>query len=197
LYSSSIEEVKGFCRFHPLGCCRSGYPSGAFFDRLSLADQYSKISGYAGINLVPGNAAEPRFMADIALMNPESKESYAIKGQFRNASELFFEGEVTMVDCPLMRFIKGQARENVISLHLTGSGTPTNILASASIDKFVYQLGGFDLEARAKTESCRSSVHAVTRLAVVEREHIVGRLCLAFLRYDECISVRSIWWRTR
>jgi hypothetical protein len=49
-----------------------------------------------------------------------------------------------------MRFIKGQAREDLVSLHVTCSGTPSNILASASIDKMVYQLGGFDLEARAK-----------------------------------------------
>lgn len=146
-----MEEMKGFLPLASVIDLKGEITaSGVFFDRVSLTDSYSTIQGHAGLNAVPGTEGESRFAADVALENKDTGESFSLTGQILQTTELFLDFALTASDIPLMRFLKGQQRENLASLQLTCSGTPQTLLASADIKSLSYRLGNFDLDTHAK-----------------------------------------------
>lgn len=123
-------------------------PAGVFLDKVSVSDEVSKVSGFATLNILSGD--EKRYSAEIALKADDSKEAYHLAGQVAFADEMYFQTEIDITDSPLIRFMPGQKMENLVSVGMTSSGTPSNIYASIDIRRLVYRLGGFDLDTNGK-----------------------------------------------
>lgn len=124
--------------------------SGVFFEKLTIADQASQISGFAGFSVIPGTGNDTRFSAEASLQSIDSTEKYKAKGELTISDDLYFQSEVQITESPLMRYIRGQKPQDRISFDFSCSGTPSTVFASATVSKLLYNVGGFDLYAHGK-----------------------------------------------
>lgn len=147
--SSSIEELTGL---FPLETMLSfkGYAdsSGAFFPEVILADGFSVLEGRAGLSIMKNSDLGSRYMIDCSLDSATSDESLAVSASVSGIDELFLESVVSLTSFPFMRIFSNQQKENMITMKGTISGTLDTLFATVNVEKILYRLFDFDLEAR-------------------------------------------------
>lgn len=135
---------------------------GLYLDNMTLADAYSTVTGYAGVGILDDDGGNRQYTAELHLENFDRSESFVFSGQMRDqvridetigklaVTDRYLEANLEAKACPLMRFVTGQQKDNLVSLSASLSGTPDNVMASADITQLLLKTGGFNLDAHGK-----------------------------------------------
>ncbi len=151
LNSGTVQDTSGFLPVSTVAGFKGSIDrNGIFLENLTLSDELSRLSGNATIQRIEDTDSIKRYDVELQQVSAESGESWDMNGRITFAEKPYFEVEASVKDGPLARFLKNQEKDNLASFTLSCSGTLSDLYVSANVERIVYKINGFDLDARGK-----------------------------------------------
>lgn len=155
----SIEESSGKISLEPkLEFLAKLNKEGFVLTNISYRDNSSSLDGQGQFLFNINKGIFDSMNAEIALNNPLSEESFALRLSVSNPlgyeleadrikNDFYFNGEIAMNKIQVSRFVQGQIADDTITAKVSASGTFNNPFMSVNVENFSMEFNGMPLYA--------------------------------------------------